>query len=154
MGKERQFLAARGEKIIVERRATVLEGSPWLDTKVYEVVSIDGATGNVTLHDVEAEHNTLINYIVGPDRGYKFKFVPKKGNTSLAKKRGRPRKNKEVGAEEAPKPVQLGEDGQPIVRRRGRPKGSKNRDKDAIKAEKSQMAAAKKARKALRKAAK
>lgn len=136
-GKDRTFVVPRGEKVIVERVATVLSGTPWLDTKVYTVISIDGVTGNVTLRDEEAEHNTLVNYLVGPERGYKFKIPPGRKAISLARKRGRPKKNKVVGAPESSKPIVVGPDGQPIKKRRGRPAGSKNRTRDVIMAEKA-----------------
>ncbi|NDE17815.1 hypothetical protein EBZ80_23100 [bacterium] len=51
------------------------------------------------------------------------------------RKRGRPRKNP-TGAPEPGKPVQLGPDGTPVAKKRGRPAGTKNRSKDVIRAEK------------------
>lgn len=129
------LLAKPGDKIVIERVATVLQGKPWLDTKTYVIESIDAATGNLGLWDDDLGRSAATNFIQGVKVGYRFKLPNIKGLSIGKKKRGRPRKNP-TGAPEPAKPVQLGPDGKPIAKKRGRPPGSKNRDREVIKAEK------------------
>ena len=129
------LLAVPGDKIVIERVATVLQGKPWLDTKTYTIESIDAATGNIGLWDDDLHRSAASNFIQGVKAGYRFKLPNIKGLSIGKKKRGRPRKNP-TGAPEPAKPVQLDAEGKPVIRKRGRPAGSKNRDKDVIKAEK------------------
>jgi hypothetical protein len=140
------FLAAPGEKLVVERFATVLKTRPWLDTKVYVVESIDSATGNVALFDPELHRFAGTNYIEGLKNGYRFKLPTAKTRIDGKRKRGRPRKNPQAEVA-APVPV-LDEAGNPVKKKRGRPKGVKNRDKETIVAEKKAKAELKAAKKA------
>lgn len=136
------LLARPGDKLVVERYATVLPGKPWLDTKTYTVQTIDEATGRVHLWDDELQRVALTDYIGGTKAGYRFK-LPIKGRPTVAskKKRGRPRKVQPVTT---PTTDTKGDD---APKRRGRPKGSKNRSKDEIRSEKTLKAAKKRARK-------
>jgi hypothetical protein len=119
-----------GDRIVIERYCRMLQGSPWLDTQTYEVQSIDDETGDLRLWNPDLKQFAMSNFIKGPARGDVFKLAPAKGSIGK-KKRGRPRKHP-LGA---PKPeVKPGE-----KRGRGRPKGSKNRPKDVIKAEKARL---------------
>ena len=149
----RQILLARpGEKLIVERFATILPGRPWLDTKTYTVHSVDEATGRVHLWDDELQRTALTDYIGGTAVGYRFK-LPTKGRAVVASKRKRGRPKKVVTNLPAPpqQPAQAANpDGTPAKRGRGRPKGAKNRAADVIAAEK----AAKKAKKTIKAARK
>lgn len=129
------LLAKPGDKIVIERVASVLSHKPWLDTKTYVIESIDSVSGQLKLWDPDLERNATSNFIKGLAAGYRFKLPNVKGISIGKKKRGRPRKNP-TGAPEEVKPVQLGPDGKPIAKKRGRPAGSKNRDKAVIKAEK------------------
>jgi hypothetical protein len=145
----RQVLLVKpGEKLIVERFATILPGRPWLDTKTYTVQTIDEATGRVHLWDDELQRTALTDYIGGTKVGYRFK-LPIKGRPAVSnkRKRGRPKK---VAAVPAAQPVQVavGADGLPVKRGRGRPKGVKNRDGATIAAEKKAKAEVKAAKKA------
>lgn len=148
----RQILLARpGEKLIVERFATILPGRPWLDTKTYTVQSVDEATGRVHLWDDELQRTALTDYIGGTKVGYRFK-LPTKGRPVVAskRKRGRPKKvvtNLPATPTPAAAPT-TNPDGTPVKRGRGRPKGAKNRPKDVIVAEKKLKAAKKTARRA------
>lgn len=126
------LLARPGERLIIERFATILPGRPWLDTKTYTVQSIDEATGRVHLWDDELQRTALTDYIGGTKVGYRFK-LPTKGRplVSNKRKRGRPRKNPPPAA------VPAAQDGAPQEkRRRGRPPGAKNRPAEVIAAEK------------------
>lgn len=126
-----QFTIAPGDKVVIERYATILRGSPWLDTKVYTVEAIDGVSGTLHLWDDEGKCHAATNYITGTAAGFKFKVPPAKGNVPTSqRRRGRPRKLTPAGAPEAP-PTPTGE-----KRGRGRPPGTKNRPRDVIAAEK------------------
>lgn len=115
------FLARPGDKIVIERYATVLEGRPWLDTKTYTVYTIDGANGNLMLIDEELQRQAMSNYITGTQYGYRFKLPTAKMPNLGARRRGRPRKNLL-----APPPPPA-DDAAPVKRGRGRPKGAKNK---------------------------
>jgi len=128
------LLAGPGERIIIERVASILHGRPWLDTKTYTIESIDTASGRLTLWDDDLQRYAGTNFIEGLKFGYRFKLPTKKGMNIGHRKRGRPRKNPEGAPVQ--KPVEIGPDGQPIKKKRGRPAGSKNRDRDIIMAEK------------------
>lgn len=142
----RQILLARpGEKLIVERFATVLPSRPWLDTKTYTVHSVDEATGRVHLWDDELQRMALTDYIGGTKVGYRFK-LPTKGRPVIASKRKRGRPKKVVtNLPATPQSTQpaTSADGTPVKRGRGRPKGAKNRDRETIAAEKALKAAKK-----------
>lgn len=141
-----------GEKIIIERRATVLEGNPYLDTRTYMVVGINTDNGNLDLFDESLCQSALSNYKTGLSKGFVFKLA--RGNEVAAKKkRGRPRKNPIVDQTEVKAPP-VDANGQPIKKKRGRPPGSKNRDRDTIKAEKKAKMAQREEKKAKRKARK
>jgi hypothetical protein len=137
------LLARPGDKLVVERFATVLPGKPWLDTKTYTVHSIDEATGRVHLWDDELQRVALTDYIGGTKVGYRFK-LPIKGRPVVAskKKRGRPRKIQPITT-----PADTSTTATETSKRRGRPKGSKNRSKEEIRTEKTLKAAKKRARK-------
>lgn len=136
---------AVGDRIVIERRAAFLPGRPYLDTKTYRIHRLD-PNGNMSLWDESLNQWAMDNWKTGPMKGNVYK-VPSVGVAVTTKrKRGRPRKN----PVDAPKPVVVGPDGAPVKRGRGRPKGSKNRAKDVIraeKAEKSRLRAAKRAKK-------
>lgn len=147
----RQILLVKpGEKLIVERFATILAGRPWLDTKTYTVQSIDEATGRVRLWDDELQRQALTDYISGTKAGYRFK-LPIKGRPMVTnkRKRGRPKKIVVAPAVAPAATVQqpVGPDGEPVKRGRGRPKGTKNRDAATIAAEKKAKAELKAAKK-------
>lgn len=147
------LLAKVGDKIIIERTASVLSHRPWLDTKTYVITNVDGVTGDLVLMDTDLGQTAGSNYITGLKHGYRFKLPNSKGMSIGKRKRGRPRKNP-TGAPEPVKPVQLGPDGKPVAKRRGRPAGSKNRSKDVIRAEKKAKLEKRAMRKTKRKPAK
>lgn len=106
-----------GDRIVVERYISWALDQ-WLDTKVYRVTSIDDETGHVRCIDEEYNHHATVGF---KHPGQTFKLAPKKGNPFTAPK------VKNAGAERSDP------SGQP--KKRGRPKGSKNRPKDVIKQE-------------------
>ena len=141
------FTVAPGDKVVVERYATILRGSPWLDTKVYTVESIDGVTGTLRLWDDDDKCHAMTNYITGFAAGFKFKVPPVKGGVPTSqRRRGRPRKILPPGQEKPSTPI-LGEDGQPVKKKRGRPPGVKNRPRDVIVEERRAKVKAKKSKK-------
>lgn len=133
-----------GDKIIVERSCSFLPGNPWLDTYVYEVLSIDDHTGVVQCLDHELGHRSAVSF---KSQFQKVFLCPKKGNpfTETAKK---------LAAKEDARRGEAGKDGTPadpqVKKGRGRPKGTKNRPKDVILAEKKKKAEEKKAKRASR----
>ena len=148
------FTIPPGERVIIERVASILPGSPWLDTKSYTVETIDGVTGNLVLWDDAGKCHAMSNYLTAPKKGYKFKVPPAKGGIQLqGRKRGRPRKVVPLGQEKPAEPIQLDENGQPIKKKRGRPPGTKNRPKEVVAAERKAKAQMKSKKKAGRKKA-
>jgi hypothetical protein len=139
------LLAKPGDKLVIERYATILKGSPWLDTKTYTIESIDIASGRVDLWDDDLGRNAITNYVEGLKVGYRFKLPA--GRVGIGqRKRGRPRKNP-TGVPEETKPVELDANGQPIKKKRGRPPGVKNRPREEIIAEKKAKIQARKEQK-------
>lgn len=118
-----------GDKIVIERHVSFLANRPYLDTKTYKVRSINTDTGNLWLWDEQLQQSASDNYKAGLASGCRIYKVAMGYNVSTKKKRGRPRKEKPIDA--AP-PVVAPEQ----KRGRGRPKGSKNRSRDEIKADK------------------
>ena len=130
------LLAGPGEKLIIERIASVLTHKPWLDTKTYTVKSVDLASGFVMLWDDDLHRDASTNYIKGLEAGYRFKLVTRKGMQIGKKKRGRPKKNPTDVPDVNAKPIELDANGMPVKKKRGRPPGVKNRPRAVIKAEK------------------
>lgn len=106
-----------GDRIIVERLASCLFGLPWLDTRVYQVTKINDETGQVDCIDPEFHHYACVGFKSPHQR---FKLCPQKGNPFAAPKKVQPPKQELAPGEK---------------KRRGRPKGSKNRPKEIIKQE-------------------
>ena len=129
------LLAKPGDKIVIERYATVLAHRPWLDTKTYTVEAIEESTGIVHLYDDELYRNSSTNYIDGPKQGYRFKLANTKGASIGQRKRGRPRKNPTTPTTQTTQPTT-----NTTPKKRGRPKGAKNRPKAVIKTEKAAKA--------------
>lgn len=140
-----QLLARPGEKVIIERFSSILHGSPWMDTKTFVVDSIDGATGNIYLHDIELCRQSMTNIPLALKYGHRFKLpTARMSDLTSKRKRGRPRKVVVAAPTASPPPAPSEGSDQP--KRRGRPKGSKNRPAEVREAER----AAKKVEKKLR----
>jgi hypothetical protein len=136
------LLAKPGEKIIIERFSSIFPGRPWMDTKVYTVHSVETVSGNVYLHDDDLQRITTTNIEQALKYGHRFKLPTVKVNLTTKRKRGRPRKN--AIAPTPSKAAVAPTDEAPVKRGRGRPKGSKNRPKDVVAAEKAAKKATKK----------
>jgi hypothetical protein len=134
-------LFGEGDRIIIERRAIVLPGKPYLDTRTYKVKRVDPISGEIKLFDEQAGNNAYDNWKVGLLHGQVYKFAVA-GVTSSKRKRGRPRKNPV-----APPPSPSDTPETP-KRGRGRPKGSKNRGREVIAAEKAAKKVARAAKRA------
>lgn len=124
---------AEGDKIVIERYSAFLKGKPYLDTKTYRVLRLDEFTGRMHLFDEQLEQNAIMNWKESLRFGTVFKLATGKLHISTKKKRGRPRKNpmEEVKVVDPAAPK----------RGRGRPAGTKNRDKAVITAEKAEKKA-------------
>lgn len=133
-----------GDTIVIERYATLLKSCPWLDTQTFEVTAIDDDTGVIKLWSHVLKQQAMNNFITGPKNGCVFKLPPARGSID-GKKRGRrpaPRIDQPMTAPPA--------GGETKRKGRGRPKGSKNRDREIIAAEKAERAKERAARLSVR----
>lgn len=121
-----------GDRIVVDCRTTWLKGEPWLYTVVGRVRSIDDDTGIVTLFDEESDPRLpQVRFVSFKDNLHILKLAPARGNPFDVSKIAKVMK--QVVAE------QNGEK----KRGRGRPKGTLNRPKEVIAAEKEARKASK-----------
>lgn len=119
-----------GDRVVVDRCTRLLrpwtnaEGVqvwPWLETIVGKVRSIDDETGLVTILSEEGDpRNPPVRYTNYKDDLHDFRLAPARGNPFAAP---------------AVKPVKPPPAPGEVRRGRGRPKGSKNRPKEEIRAE-------------------
>lgn len=117
-----------GDKIIIERRTSFLKGNPYLDTRTYTIKRIDEPKGILYLWDDEMQQWAMDNYRTGPKVGQIYKIALGRFPVSTSsRKRGRPRK---IQVDPSPAQKEI-TDGAPAKRGRGRPKGSKNRSREA-----------------------
>lgn len=122
-----QLLVPVGGKILIEYTDT-----PWRDTTIFVVIAIDPGEqtpkGYVRLWDPNKFQYAATNYLTGQDQGLTFKIPDKSRrwvpgeDESLLDQVSR-RKTRATEAVEKP----VDSDGNPIVKKRGRPKGSKNK---------------------------
>lgn len=129
----------KGGYVVVERWHV----GRWLGTSIYKVTSIDLATGNVRLYDEDNMQSAMANFITGPRHGWRFKIPVK--DLSLHKREA-PSQPTQVTQKSNPERT----DGSSESKRRGRPKGSKNRSRAEVSAEKAQKLALKRAKKEAR----
>lgn len=120
-------LFTTGDKILIERYASMLSTNPWLDTHTYTVHAIDDRTGGMRLWDETVGHWALDNYLQGPRVGQVYKMATERIDGKKKRKRGEKKTKKTEVLAPTPKA-----DGQ---KRRGRPKGAKNRPRDVVEAE-------------------
>jgi hypothetical protein len=117
-----------GQRIVVEVRTRFLKDDPWLHTIVGKVRSIDDDTGVVTMFDEDTDVRLqAVRYVSFKDELQTFKLAPERGNPFDATK---------VRVKPELKPGE-------VRRGRGRPKGSSNRPKEVIQAEREARKAAK-----------
>ena len=124
-----------GQRIVVDISTKLLPGTPWLQTIVGRVRSIDDDTGLVTIYDEDSDARIpTVRYVSLKDGLHIFKLAPTKGDPFAVRAVKAQLKKEALAA------------AQPGVKRgRGRPKGVKNRPKDVIKAEKEAARAARNA---------
>ena len=123
----------RGDKVVIERYSGVLKGHPYLDTRTYVIQNVDTVTGKITMYDAAQGQFATDNWKAGLQNGNVYKLAK---NTTIdlssKRKRGRPRKNPDAPTNVAkPAPI-LDANGMPVIKKRGRPAGSKNRSKEVI----------------------
>lgn len=136
------FVPDIGEKVVIERHSIILPDWGWLDTKTYVVRFINHETGHLNLWDLEGRQLASSNFIDGTKKGYKFKLPPKNGRLEPPVGRRQFRRSKfDIALQK-----ELSEDSNEAPKRRGRPKGTKNRSKDEIKLEREKYRAEKAAR--------
>lgn len=115
----------KGDRIVIERRASFLAGNPYLDTRTYRVESVDLVSGKVNLWDESLQQYANDNWRHGVKVGQVYKLSLGRLVTTK-RKRGRPRKNPPAVA-----PGVGTQSGPGEKKKRGRPKGSKNRVKES-----------------------
>ena len=108
-----------GDRIVVDCSTDMLKNRPWLETIVGRVKDIDDETGLVSIIDEESDPRLpIVRYGRFNSDLFQFFLAPAKGNPLAA-----PVSARADAKEVAPLP--------PGKRRRGRPKGSKNKPKDS-----------------------
>jgi hypothetical protein len=131
-----QLVVGKGDKILIQYPPV------WMDSAVFIICEVDPINalvdkGYVRLWDPNKMQYACTSYIKGPAQGLVFKipdpkkrWVPGEGEDMKSRRRRRRRRAlvKDDSVETAPKaPPALDENGNPIKRKRGRPKGSKNK---------------------------
>ena len=133
-----------GDRIVIERYSGILKERPWLDTKPYYLNDVDQVTGKLKLYFEELQQHATDNFIAGMKLGNVYKKMPSNGRWDAP-----PR----VVRKPEPRPISIDNgtvDQSTEKKGRGRPKGSKNRSKDVIEAEKSERSSARLAKRAAR----
>jgi hypothetical protein len=112
------FLAKVGDKLIYEH-----VNHAWWPTGRFEVLRIKD-NGDVIMWSPGDCAHSMTNWRTAHGLGHKLYLETPRSKVTLTgtRSRGRPKKDRPP-----PPPVQLGPDGQPVKRKRGRPKGSKNK---------------------------
>ncbi len=124
-----------GDRIVAERRASQLDGNPWLDTRVYIVRQIDDETGAVRCADEEMLHHAAISF---KDPLTRVCLCPPRGSPFAAGQIARA----QAASQNTP--------GAGATKKKGRPRGTKNRTKEEIARDNAAKAALKAAKKAER----
>jgi hypothetical protein len=139
------FKPKPGEQVVIERW---FEGR-WLGTGLYTVRSVDVKTGDLMLHDDNNQQSAMANFITGTlKHRWRFKLPIKGLNLN---KREAPKQP--TRAVQEPSKPQVDESDQPLPKRIGRPKGSKNRSPEQIRADEAAKAREKAEKKAHRRSA-
>jgi hypothetical protein len=141
------FIPEVGGKVIIERTTDLGDGNRvWLDTETFRVESIDPETGHLRLINFSLRCAAQSNFITGLERGYLFKLPGSEGNVGK-RRRGRPKKPhrglEDLEPQTTPQQKVPG-------KKRGRPKGSLNRDKATIAKEKAERQAKRQVKRAKR----
>ena len=118
----------------------------WLGTTLYKVTGVNVLTGDVYLHDEANQQGASANFITGPKHGWRFKLpIPGLNLTRREAPKVQPTKTSQV-----PQVPQVDEAGNPLPKRIGRPKGSKNRSREEMAADNALKAQVKKDKKEAR----
>lgn len=119
-----------GDRIVVERFSQILDGNPWLDTRMLYVDTIDQSTGTVHCTDAVFSQHSAVSFR-SPLQN--FRIVPKGIVNPFTKDA-----QKRLKGDRKPVQVVTRTDGTngTTTKRKGRPPGSKNRPKEVIKQEK------------------
>jgi hypothetical protein len=107
------FVVPVGSKVVIERYYEAKGKTFWLDTRSYDVVSVNPGNGDLRLFDNDVLQSASSNYIRGPERGYRFKVATK---TTRLKGRGKSKPKKAKIEKTGPKRGR-GNPGKPGVRR-------------------------------------
>lgn len=134
-----------GDTIVIERHTPFLPGKPWLDTKPYYINDVDQTTGNLKLYFEELQQHAKDNFVMGLKAGNLYKKVPLFGRWDSPV-----RSKREPVTPVVVSNPELTEYGEPVKKTRGRPKGSKNRDREVVAAEKKEKLEARTSRLAKR----
>lgn len=121
-----------GQRIVVDCSTNFLFGRPWLHTLVGKVRSINDDSGLVSLYDEESDpRNPMVRWVSFKDGLHVFKLAPERGDP-FAVRAVKAQLRREAAMAANPTGEKRG---------RGRPKGSKNRPKEVIKAERDALRA-------------
>jgi hypothetical protein len=139
------FIPQVGDKVVIERCCSLLASNMWLDTCLYSVRDIDYDNGNLKLWNEDEKQHALCNYLDGVLAGYVFKLPPLVGNFSTKKQVIYYDKGEEPEPEDSSLMARMRREGliigeptvvsSPKKEGRGRSKGSKNRPREVILAE-------------------
>lgn len=128
------FLLEKGGYLVMERVNCLLGDKPWLDTKVYRLLSDVDPNGNMRLLDCSEQHNALLNWKSAIQYGFDLRLPPPgKNPEQLLESGGKRRRKKKLvelqvkSDEEQEKEINKSFNPDQPKRKRGRPKGSKNK---------------------------
>lgn len=130
---DNKFIPKKNDYLVVERRLILNDDNAWLDTKTYRLLKDPTIDGNVHMFDCIKKQHAQLNWIEGLKYGFVFKLPPPGRNpeTLFESDGRRKRKRKFVNAVAKPQPIPtFDEQGNVVKRKRGRPKGSKNKPKE------------------------
>lgn len=136
------FLPKLGDKVVVEYTEPT-QGNRWVSTRTGSVSFIDPSSGNFLCTDDARGQSFGSNYLTYMSNGVTIKLA-------MGALKKRKRKVAAVVVNKAAKPEVSRATSPEQKRGRGRPKGSKNRPKEVIEAERKKLAAVKAGKKKFR----
>jgi hypothetical protein len=140
-----QLIPKCGGYLVVEKLSLLRPGKPWFETRVYKLLADAAPDGTVQLWDPILRRHLVSNWKQMLAEDFALKLPPKGTNPeTVLESDGKRRRRKKLvqkalksdGIEEGD--GQLSKSGKG---RRGRPKGSKNRSKEVVAAERSEKRA-------------
>jgi hypothetical protein len=150
---EGNFILKKGDYVVIERRRAHFVNQAWLDTRVYRILEEPAVNGDLKLWDPIRMQHARSNWKVGSTLGFDFRLPPSGRNPETCLESGGARRKRKKLLTDKPKlvPTQVMSLDAPEQRRRGRPKGTKNRPRDVVQAEKRARLEERRAKKAARK---